>query len=118
MGFTGAAYWQTRAPSPGKPAPNSTDCQNLYPCEVLRAEDRKADFRTSNNSARSRSGENGEPLVSCHSARTELPGSTTSQGRARWGDWFQRRAPSGPDPQLAATAGKTPTDRGDSAARL
>src|SRR5437879_4174560 len=101
---------------PGKRAPNSTHCQRLYLCEVLRAEDQRADFRRSNNSARSRSGANEEPLVSCHSTRTELPGSTTSRGRVHWADWFQRRAPSGPNPRPAATAGKTPADRGDSAA--
>src|ERR1700675_3371202 len=106
--FTGAAYRPPRAPSPGKRAPNSRVCQNLYRREVSRAPDRKADFRTSNNSARSRSGANEEPLVSFHSTRIELPGNTTSQGRDRWADWFPPRAPSGPDPLLAATADKTP----------
>src|ERR1700676_4005128 len=115
MCFTGVAYRSPLAPPPGKRAPSSTDCQNLYLCEVLRAADRKADFRTSNNSARSRSGANEEPPVSCHSMRTELPGNTTSRGRDPWADWFPLRARSGPDPRRAATAGKTPAHRGDSA---
>src|ERR1700682_1438523 len=105
MRFTGVAYRQTLAPSPGKRAPKSTICQKLHLCEVLRAEDRKADFRTSNSSVRPRSGANEKPLVSCHRTRIELPGNTTSRGREDcWADWFPLRAPAGPDPRWAAIA--------------
>src|SRR5208282_1469492 len=115
--FTGPAHCLTLAPPPGKRPRRSTLCQTPYLCEVLPAADHKADSRARNSSVRPRSGADGEPLVSCHSTRREFPGNTTSQGRARWAGWFPHRARSGPDPRLAATADKTPADRGDTAER-
>src|SRR5208282_1708848 len=115
--FTGPECCPPPSPPPGKRLRRLTLCQTLYRCEVLPAADHKADSRARNSSARPRSGADEELLVSCHSTRRALPGNTTSRGRARWAGWFPRRAPSGPDPRLAATAGKTPADRGDSAAR-
>src|ERR1700687_2626303 len=76
--FTRVADWPARAPSPGKRARRSTLCQKLHLCEVLRAEDRKADCRMRNSFARPHSGADGEQPVFCHSTRREIPGNTTS----------------------------------------